>query len=611
MATPREALLVAFDLHQSGRPAEAELLYRRIVEAVPDLADAHHLLGVLLAEQGRTGEAIAALGEAIALYGDNADYHANLGNALRAGGRAGEAVGAFLHALALKPDHPAARQGLAIACRDAAFRDPAKADAALRCAIAAAPDLPEPYKERVHLAAGSPQNVVTSAERAVRLWPEDAGAFLLLAVARQGLTGQETVSGHGAGTAMAAYRAALALRPALADAWNNIGGAEERLARYDSAAAFYRRALTAAPAEPRILTNLALALHRQGRFDDAMETHAEALRRAPDMPILHANRSLTLLIEGLFEEGWRAYEQGLHCEGSPRTRRAFPQPRWDGRPFRNGKLLIWAEQGIGDEILYASLLPEVMAAGTDCVLECDARLVPLFGRSLPGLELVPRRNPADARLTRQDIAAQIPCGSLPMHLRPDVASFQRQRPFLRPDQRAREEFRSRHIGGNGDRGGRLVGLSWRTKNTANALARNIDLADVLSLFQGMDCTVISLQYDGTKPEIEAASRQTGVRMVLDDSVDPWNDLDGLAALIAAMDLVISIDNSTVHLAGALGVPTFTLLNHVPNWRWLRSGTESLWYPRMRLFRQPAPGDWAAVLRELGAALSERWPEPTS
>jgi hypothetical protein len=260
--------------------------------------------------------------------------------------------------------------------------------------------------------------------------------------------------------------------------------------------------------------------------------------------------------------------------------RVYPQPFWNGGPLESGRLLLWHEQGVGDEIMFAGLIPELLRAGHRCVVDCDLRLKPLFSRSFPEVEVV-----SGFEVNETGFAAHLPLGSLPRLFRPQLSAFTAATsPYLVPDLEKKGQFRTRYFAGK-----RVIGLAWYTNNKDTGRSRSIELSLFAPLFALRDISWVSLQY---------GDQAVRAPVMVDRSVDQLSDLDGFAAQIAAMDLVITIDNSTAHLAGALGVPVWLLLPFAADWRWFRERGNSPWYPSMRIFRQQTLGDWTPVVESL-------------
>ncbi|WP_051340233.1 tetratricopeptide repeat protein [Azospirillum halopraeferens] len=659
MTTVGDALLRAFDLHQSGRLEEADDLYARVLEVAPDLSDALHLRGLLAAQRGRLEEACNLLGRAVAANDSHPDYHANLASVLRALGRPADAAVHLARSLDLHPASPDRRAALAdvleslgrhdgaleqftaaadlepaaaaavlnnYAVRRLRAGDAERAVAALRHAAAV---LPTAAQVRLTLAealaaAGRPGDAAGALRAALCLTPDEAGAALALgrmlygagdpaaagralAAARR-LTPADADGWNLAGCAAkdsgrldaaeAAFRRALALSPASAEAMNNLGNVLKGTGRFAAAVAVQTRAAVLAPDEAAVLNNLADARLRSGDPDGAVTAAQAALTLAPALADARVTRALALLTAGRLAEGWAAWE--ARWDADPRMAAArwrFPQPFWSGGPLPEGRrLLVWSEQGVGDEVQFATLLPLLDDRGIRCALECDPRLVPLFARSFPGVTVAARVHPPDPRLLAPDIAAQVPAGSLPRRLLPDSAAFRRLRPALVADPARTATLRARR-----DPGRLHVGIAWNTTNPKYGRDRNLPLDRLTRALALPGVRLVSLQYGDWSGPI-AALAASGIDIVAEPDIDPWSDLDGLAALIASLDLVVSTANITIHLAGALGRPAWALLPHAPDWRWFRDRDDSPWYANTRLFRQPVPGDWDTPLRRVREAL---------
>jgi Flp pilus assembly protein TadD len=552
----RSPLAVAFAQHKAGRLVEAERAYRRLLAAAPDNPDIAMLLGLLLDQRGVHAEAVQHLAKAAAAKPADSAAHYSLALALQHAGRGGEAASSYRRALALRPDYLAARVNLANLLGETGTGE--DAEALLRQGLAlhgAQPDL--------HY------NLARLLQRAQR---------------------RDQAIEH--------YRAALALKPDLPGALNNLGLLLLENGAAEEAVRLFEQGAAANPSNVELRLNLGNALAQACRFDDAVAAYRQAQKLAPDNADAHHFESFTLLLLGRLAEGWAAYEWRLRAPDMVAKAALHPQPRWNGRRDLRGRLLVWNEQGIGDQIMFLSLLPE-LAGEMDLVAECDPRMIGLFRRSLPTVEFVvqpaegagPPSGPAD-------IAAQIPSGSLMRHLRPDLASFAgRGGAYLKADPERVAALRRRE-GHDRPR----VGLAWHTTAPGAGLRRRIALPALRPLLQAPGVRFVDLQYGDHAAEI-AALGESGQRLEA-PAADPWTDLDGLAAEIAALDLIITIDNSTAHLAGALGVPCWVLLPQPPEWRWLLERTDCLWWPSLRLFRQAVPGDWGPVIAEAGRLLAE-------
>jgi hypothetical protein len=276
-------------------------------------------------------------------------------------------------------------------------------------------------------------------------------------------------------------------------------------------------------------------------------------------------------------------------------------PRWDGSPLAGRTLLVHAEQGLGDEIMYASCMPEAIAQARHCVIECADRLVPIFTRSFPQatVRAVAKGDTGEWLKNVPPIDVQIPAGSLPLHLRRTAADFPRERAYLKADP-ARVALWGTRLAGL--RPGLKVGLSWRggTSLTRSVL-RSIPLERLLPLLQQEGMCFVSLQYGDVREDLDRVVRRHGV------SIQHWqeaiDDYEETAALMCALDLTISVCTAVVHLGGALGRPVWTMAPLRPEARYGVSGESMPWYASVRMFRQPRYEDWDSVISKVAGELA--------
>ncbi len=371
----------------------------------------------------------------------------------------------------------------------------------------------------------------------------------------------------------------------------------------DGARLAYERALRLEPGHGRARANLGELLLLVGDTAAGI-AELEAARRLLEAPAqVDVNLAYARFLEGEYRAGWQAFESRFSVQGpTERPARPFGQQRWQGQQL-DGTLLVWGEQGIGEEIVFATMLAEARRRAKHLVLECDPRLVPLFARSLADVEVVPRSDPPAARLSAPDVLAQIPLASLGGIFRNRPEEFPPQPGHLRADPALQAELRSRYRAmGEGP----LVGLSWRSVNARAGPAKSMALTDLSKLATARPAVFVNLQYGEVDAEIAALQAATGVRVIRDSAVDQMQDMDAFAAQVAALDLVITISNTAAHVAGALGRPTWTMVPAGPGlrWYWGRSGNRSPWYDSLRLFRQGVPGHWHGVIEEVGAAFRQ-------
>ena len=326
---------------------------------------------------------------------------------------------------------------------------------------------------------------------------------------------------------------------------------------------------------------------RWRHFDKALEID-------PEQANAHVNRGLLMLLRGNYAEGWQGYEWRLghrNLAGLVGTR-PFTQPPWQGEPLAGRTILAWGEQGVGDEILFAGLIPDLQAAGARCVVETDPRLVPLFARVFADVEVVARTDPPDPETAAAAIDFQSAFGSLARYLRPGAETFPARRGYLRADPDRTQVLGVRYRA----RAPKTltVGISWRDRGHARS-DRTIPLALWEPLLALPGLSFVNLQYGDCAEEVSATVARTGVEIFQDPEIDAFADLDGLAAQMAALDVVLTAGNTTAHLAGALGGPLWVLVPRVPSWPWGLEGQTSPWYPTARLFRQSGSDGWPAVM----------------
>ncbi len=389
-----------------------------------------------------------------------------------------------------------------------------------------------------------------------------------------------------------------------ADAANGLGGTFLHRGRYSEAEPHLRAALALAPHSAPVLLNMGMLMDATGRFDDAIGFYERVLALHPDHVDAHFHRALALLVRGQFPEGWREYAWRVRSPLTPTFFGRFPFPYWRGEPLAGRKILVWTELGPGDETFSATMVPDLIAAGATVVLLCSPRMAPLFARSFPSVHIIaagePPRDPAIA----QGIEFQASVGELGAALRPSFAAFPGQSAPLKADPEKTALLRRRYQAVSP--GTKLIGISWRSKNLRVEDAKSIPLEAWTPILKLPGITFVSLQYGDVTDEVTRAGRDQGAAILVDPTIDPLTSLDDFAAQVAAMDLVISVSNTTVHIAGALGRPIWALVpsNHGRLWYWFLERADSPWYPSARLFRQGGNSDWRSSLATVAEELTQ-------
>ena len=393
--------------------------------------------------------------------------------------------------------------------------------------------------------------------------------------------------------------------PKHAETLHLLGIIAHQVGDYRIATSLIAQAIEIDPNQSSFFYNVGNALREQGRLDESIDAYQQAIEIQPDHADAHKNLGIILLLKGNLSQGWKEYGWRWKCDDIISKNRDFPQPSWDGTNLNGKSILVWAEQGIGDEIMFTSILPTLSQMTEKTIIECNLRLVPLFQRSFPQIQFFSRQNLPHPHLLDENIDYQIPMGGLGRWLRTDEDSFERSKQsYLTACTNRSARIRKRY---QKLAGGRiLVGISWKSTgiNQKRALLKSTVLEDWKSILSQQDCYFINLQYGDVKEELTQLQQQTDLIIYQDEKIDSLRNLDDFAAQVSALDLVISTSNTTVHVAGALGKPVWTLLSYVPDWRWMLEREDTPWYPSMRLFRQSETRTWSKVFDHVRLVLEQ-------
>jgi tetratricopeptide (TPR) repeat protein len=400
--------------------------------------------------------------------------------------------------------------------------------------------------------------------------------------------------------ALEQFRRAIELDPAFAEAHSNLGYVLLReLEDYDGGARHIERAMALEPGRPATALNWGLVLQHRGESDEALALYDRLLGADPAFHEARLNRGLARLARGDFAQGWDDYEARKAL--APESGAGLPvAPEWDGSDLADRGIVVYAEQGLGDEIMFASCLPDVVRAARACIVECNPKLVALFRRSFPQASVFATGS-AQTALRAAELGAQwrTLIGSLPRFVRHARADFPAHTGYLRADPARVRHWKERLARLPGRR---KVGISWRggAPSTQRSV-RSIPLEQWRGVLQLRDVDFISLQYTDCSHEIASVARDGQA------CVHHWrealDDYDETAALVSALDLVISVQTATVHLCGALGVTTWALISDTPEWRYCESGDTMPWYPSVRLLRKQRSEEWPDVLAEVAKCLA--------
>jgi Flp pilus assembly protein TadD len=579
-------LQAAKEEQRRGNMAGAAAKYREIVAARPEQWDAAYLLGTTLLQLGRYGEA----------------------------------VDVFQRLQQVQPNLPDVRNNLGVACQ--ALNDFDRAASAYQAAITLQGDF-----DRAHLNLGrlrEQQGLFQEAEscyrRVAELKPAERANWLRLAgalgkqnkweeaevVLRQAVNADRMDVDLGVNLAYAliqreqldeaakVYQHILARRPDYHEVHANLAFVRERQGRLEEAQAAALRAIELRPDYAEAFNNLGMILRSMHRPKEACRALRKALELKPDFALAEFNLGTTLLLAEDYTAGWRGYRLRARLDETETFDAPFPE--WDGGPLPDKRLLVYSDQGFGDTIQFARFLARCKSQSqARVVLCCQPSLVALIA-GLAGVDEIIEKGTSIPKCD-----AQIALASLPGLFGITVDSVGGGIPYLRPTRDLRPEIAE--LLRRGPINSLRVGLVWQgNPNQKRDVVRSCPLEKLMPLFNAAGATFFSLQ-TGEPGRRQIAELQLGERLI--DVGEALTDFRETAAAMATLDLVITVDTATAHLAGALGRPVWTVLCHTPDWRWHLNRRDSPWYPTMRLFRQPRWGDWDSVVREIQDCLTAR------
>lgn len=555
----------AFIAHQAGRMEEAETSYRKALRQTPADMETLYLLGTVCSQLGNRDEAVKYLKRSLEIEPDHLEALNNLGLTLKELGKEQEAVTYFVRALALKSDYADALNNLGSALRELGQLD--EAELLLRQTLESNPDF-----ANAHYNLGL---VLKDKDR----FEEATQCF-----------------SHG-----------LKLKPDLAIAYDDLGQIYKIWGRYEEALACLDHALALIPNSYSVNNNRGAVLEELGRLDEALAAYERAAILNPDQTTPRWNQAFLFLRQGILDRGWEAHELRLAKNAKSELQQVFdrfPFPVWDGSSLENKTILIYAEQGLGDEILFASCFVDVIAKARHCVIECTPRLASLFARSFPTATIQGTvRDDIGWLINAPKIDVQIAAGSVPRFFRPTLESFPDKPSYLVADPQWAEYWHSRlALLGPGLK----VGICWRSGLTKGERHKFYsELTQWGEIFKIPGVHFINLQYGECAEELREAEDRFGVTITSFPDLDLRNEIDESAALMAGMDLVITAATAVCEIAGALGVESYRLNHYGRQWEVLGSTDRMPWHPSTKLFDQPSQGDWDTQLALVAEALRDK------
>ena len=522
----------------------------RALQRNPSLAEAHNNRGGALKELNRFDEALASYDEAIRLKPEYAEAYSNRGAVLKELNRFDEALASYDKAISLKPDYAEAYSNRGIVLKELNRLDEALA----------------------------------SYDKAISLKPEYAEAYSNRGVVLKELDRLDE--------ALASYNKAISLKPDFAEVYSNRGVVLKELDRLDEALASYDEAIGLKSDYAEAYSNRGKALKDLKRIDEALASYDKAISLKPDYAEGYHNKALLLLSEREYENGFNLYKWRWNTKDFGSRPLSTTIPRWNGSAATQ-KLLLWAEQGVGDEIFYSSMIP-LISNEISVTVSADKRLHSLYERSFSHLNLIDRavqRQPINC-----EFDAQASIGDLGYLLGVSSETI-KQRPY--PILLASRKRTQEHLTNNDFLVKKpICGIAWKSANKKFGNEKSISLLDLEPLLRTADITFVNLQYGDVAVEISRVAEEFGTTVHQAKDLDVFSDIDGLLSLIDACDIVLTTSNLTAHLAGAIGKKAAVI---VPSrkgriWYW-HDQPQSIWYPSLRLFSQSDNWDWSSAISQ--------------
>jgi tetratricopeptide (TPR) repeat protein len=568
----------AMKYFQQGDISRAEEICEELLTLHPNNPLLLHMIGSIYYQVNKHKPAKDHLEKALLLDPGNADINYDLGNLFHEMGMIDDAIFHFSKALQLKPLTDYFHNNLGVAYMDKGNLSEALTQ--FQKAIEINPYSAEAYNN-VGLVFQNEHEVdraIAYFRKAIQYDSHSVKAYNNLGNA---FKGKGLID-----DALFCYQKALELSSDCSDAYFNIANILDEKEEIDSAILYYEKALGFQNNDPDIHNNLGFAYFKKGDFFNAMNFYKEALRLDCNFAEAHWNHALFLLLTGNFIEGWEEYEWRSRTKNAISDLREFQQPRWNGSHSPNSTMFLHAEQGFGDTIQFIRYISLVAPRCKEVIVECQKDLIPLI-RAVKGVHKVIAHGDQ-----MPDFDIHCPLLTLPFIFQTTLDSIPGDVPYLIADPSLTQKWKEEL----GKAKGRLrIGIAWAgNPSHLNDRNRSCRIEDLIPLLQTGGVTYFSLQKNMTIEQDKHLQKETNI-IELTENIKDFSDT---AAIIENLDLVISVDTSVAHLAGALGKPVWTLLPFVPDWRWMLNREDSPWYPTMRLFRQTSRGDWISVVERV-------------
>ena len=646
--------------HQAAQFDEARAAYQLILDNSPDHADANHLLGVIAHQLGEHSKAVQFIDRAIKTNDTAAPFHNNMGNAQRALGNLENAADSYSQALTIQPDDTGTLSNLGLTLTELGRFE--EAIDYYRKALQIDPNILETNMRLGILLdeQGHVDDAIKYFKQAIIIKPDDADIYNFLAIALYkkkqfseaeasikmaisinpneanhhsylstiqlemknpegankschmalSLNNQDILAHNNLGVSLVemdrkeeaenSFRNALNIDPDYIESLSNLGELLLELNNHEEAIDCFRKAIKIDPDSAVYHHNLAYNLELKDNLDDAVSANRRALELDPEHHDAKVNLSISLLRLGHLKEGWEYYESRRSRD---KKASLFPQSQWDGSTLVGKRIILWGDQGLGDEVRYASIIPDLQKTGANITIECDKRLTDIFTRSFANATILPAPYDGAAKEPEQ-FDYQCPLPGLARFFRNDYKSFANDGSgYLKADP-ALITFWEKRLKDISDRP--KVGLSWNSPITLPDriphYASIEELAPILNI-SGID--FVNLQSFESKENITEAKERFGTEIHTWNDLDNRNDLNGVAALTSCLDLVISFPTFSSELAGSLGIPTICFVSHKDSFDELGS-KDNIWYPNTHHVSKNRNEPWQPVLKEISEKTKEKF-----
>ena len=562
----------------------AEKLAASITKKYPSHEYAWKILAAVQEQTGRVDEAIKANKKALIIAPSDPEIHLCLGNNYNQLGNFEDSELSYKKAILLKPNYMQAYFNLGSILKKRQRFD--EAVSIYEKLIELNPHFAQAYNglSLTLKELGQLEKAILNFKKAIAIKPDYSQAFFNLGVALRD-SGQKE-------EAIENFRQAVLLKPDYPRAYNVLGVTLVELGRHEEALENFKISFTLDPSYVEAYNNMGNTFKELGRFEESINSYKKAIEIKSDYAEGYNNLGRALMLNTNFEKAFEFMEWRLQLDELNFIPLDTSKPRWD---FHSGhKVFLLREQGIGDIIMFSSMIPELNSNVENVIFECDQKLLSLFKRSFPNnISYVIDR----IEVNDSDYDSHIPIGSLPLHFRKKLIDFQNTScGWLQADTEKVQIIR-KNI--SKKKPNKIVGISWKTTSLlTQSYLRNIELEVLLKPLKKLGVSFVNLQYGAVSEEIYNLQIGHGIEVLEVPGIDLYNDIDGLASVISACDYVISVDNLTPHLAGALGVSTKMLLPLVADERWGMETNKSYLYDSIEIYRQSVHGDWSKPLAEM-------------